>query len=102
MSRHGWVNPLPGGQVARCGGPGLCKQCQEELAERFKASCERGEHDLCYADGGACCSCGARQSDGCRCTAGDCGHRSDCAVHNEPTFPNGPCDCDARRRAAPA
>jgi hypothetical protein len=21
-------------------------------------------------------------------------HRSDCAVHNEPAMPNGPCDCD--------
>lgn len=22
-------------------------------------------------------------------------HRSDCAVYNEPTYPNGPCDCGA-------
>lgn len=22
-------------------------------------------------------------------------HLSDCAVHNEPAFPNGPCDCGA-------
>ena len=29
----------------------------------------------------------------CRCTAGSCGHRSDCAVHNEPALPNGPCNC---------
>lgn len=24
---------------------------------------------------------------------GGCGHRSDCAQHNEPAMPNGPCDC---------
>lgn len=22
-----------------------------------------------------------------------CGHDSDCAVHNMPAYPNGPCDC---------
>lgn len=22
-------------------------------------------------------------------------HEMDCSVHNEPAFPNGPCDCDA-------
>ncbi|WP_418219853.1 hypothetical protein [Burkholderia metallica] len=22
-------------------------------------------------------------------------HASDCAVHNEPAYPNGPCDCGA-------
>ena len=22
-----------------------------------------------------------------------CGHDSDCAVHNEPAYPAGPCDC---------
>jgi hypothetical protein len=27
-----------------------------------------------------------------RSEAGD-GHASDCAVHNEPAMPNGPCDC---------
>ena len=21
------------------------------------------------------------------------GHKADCAVHNEPAYPNGPCDC---------
>lgn len=25
-----------------------------------------------------------------------CGHASDCAVHNEPAFPAGPCDCGAQ------
>jgi hypothetical protein len=24
----------------------------------------------------------------------DCGHRSDCALHNEPAMPNGDCNCD--------
>ena len=24
-------------------------------------------------------------------------HASDCAVHNEPAYPNGPCDCGAER-----
>jgi hypothetical protein len=29
-------------------------------------------------------------------------HKSDCAVHNEPAFPNGPCDCaDERARVVP-
>ena len=34
---------------------------------------------------------------GCNCEACSSGppHRSDCAVHNEPAFPNGPCDCGA-------
>ena len=25
--------------------------------------------------------------------AGCCGHKSDCAIHNEPAFPAGACDC---------
>ncbi len=33
-SRHGWVNPLPSGAKARCGGPPLCKQCAQELTEK--------------------------------------------------------------------
>lgn len=33
MKGHGWVTPLPGGLVARCGGPAMCKQCQDEAAE---------------------------------------------------------------------
>lgn len=28
---HGWVRPLYGGIVAKCGGPGLCSECGEEL-----------------------------------------------------------------------
>jgi len=27
-------------------------------------------------------------------------HDSDCAVHNEPAFPNGPCNCSLVRRKA--
>ncbi len=30
---HGWVHPLPSGAKARCGGPGLCSQCSQELRE---------------------------------------------------------------------
>ena len=28
-----------------------------------------------------------------RCQGGKCFHASDCAVHNEPAYPNGACDC---------
>ena len=31
--------------------------------------------------------------DKCECDTGQCKHWSDCAVHNEPFQPNGPCDC---------
>lgn len=31
--------------------------------------------------------------DECKCVTGHCRHWSDCAVHNEPDTPNGPCDC---------
>lgn len=27
------------------------------------------------------------------CQSGACGHASDCAVHNEPAYPAGPCSC---------
>jgi hypothetical protein len=30
MSGHGWVNPLPSGAKARCGGPGMCAVCALE------------------------------------------------------------------------
>lgn len=30
---HGWVRPLPNGAVARCGGPAICKKCQQEAAD---------------------------------------------------------------------
>lgn len=26
-------------------------------------------------------------------TGNGCDHRSDCSVHNEPAWPEGPCDC---------
>ncbi len=29
---HGWLRPLPNGLKARCGGPGLCKECSREEA----------------------------------------------------------------------
>lgn len=31
-SGHGWVYRIPGGARARCGGPGLCPQCSDDLA----------------------------------------------------------------------
>lgn len=34
---HGWVRPLLAGAVARCGGPGLCAECKEELANMTRA-----------------------------------------------------------------
>ena len=35
-------------------------------------------------------------SDHCQCDAcrGGIIHRSDCAVHNAPAYPIGPCDCE--------
>lgn len=27
---HGWVIPNPGGVKARCGGPGICEECNKE------------------------------------------------------------------------
>ena len=30
------------------------------------------------------------------CMEGRCEHMSDCAVHNEPAMPRGPCDCGHR------
>ncbi len=30
---------------------------------------------------------------GCPGPCSSCGHRSDCAVHNEPALRAGPCDC---------
>lgn len=30
MAGHGWVTPNPDGSKARCGGPGLCPECQRE------------------------------------------------------------------------
>ena len=35
------------------------------------------------------------------CNCGNCNdyqHQSDCAVHNEPAYPNGPCRCVQRMR----
>ena len=37
----------------------------------------------------------ASKPEHCGCVACEDGtlHLSDCAVHNEPAYPNGPCDC---------
>ena len=34
------------------------------------------------------------QCEACRLLPIGQGHASDCSVHNEPAYPNGPCDCD--------
>lgn len=31
MKSHGHVTPNPDGSFARCGGPGLCQTCKDEL-----------------------------------------------------------------------
>lgn len=36
---HGHVTPNPDGNRARCGGPGFCKQCSEELAQKMQSDC---------------------------------------------------------------
>lgn len=33
--KHGHVTPNEDGSKARCGGPGFCKQCNQELGEEF-------------------------------------------------------------------
>ena len=37
-----------------------------------------------------CHCCGAEEKEPCKHPVA---HRSDCAVHNEPAYPNGPCNC---------
>ena len=32
---HGHVTPNTDGSLARCGGPGLCAQCSQEVAEKY-------------------------------------------------------------------
>lgn len=34
MSGHGWVNPNADGSKAPCGGPGICRECQQEVLGR--------------------------------------------------------------------
>lgn len=34
---HGHVYPRPDGVRARCGGPGLCAECSQEQARKFRA-----------------------------------------------------------------
>lgn len=43
------------------------------------------------------------RADHCGCEACEDGtlHLSDCAVHNEPAYPNGPCDCGAATQPIP-
>ncbi len=37
MSGHGHVTPNENGTVARCGGPGLCSECSQELSVSIKS-----------------------------------------------------------------
>lgn len=39
---HGWINPLPFGVIARCGGPFICDVCAIE------------ECDVCHKIGAGC------------------------------------------------
>lgn len=41
MKKHGHVTPNEDGSLARCGGPGICSECSQELAEKNKIS----DHD---------------------------------------------------------
>jgi hypothetical protein len=77
----------------KCGAPQCCPKC-----------CQEGEWPV---KDGCCPKCGApRDKNGapsCHCAGWDntpvpaatscCGHDSDCAVHNAPALPVGPCDC---------
>jgi len=45
---------------------------------------------------------GKRSAEHCTCPACRITHASDCAVHNMPAMPNGPCDCGAVQSAHPA
>lgn len=57
MNRHGWVRPLPGGAVARCGGSGMCAHCRAEvLAARGCPTIMNAE------DVEACFYCGAESA----------------------------------------
>jgi hypothetical protein len=42
---HGHVKPRPDGGKARCGGPAICKACQEELG-RLKEDREASKNDI--------------------------------------------------------
>lgn len=37
---HGWVTPIAGGIKARCGGPGMCRDCNAEVEQLEKANAE--------------------------------------------------------------
>lgn len=42
---HGWVTPNKDGHVARCGGPAICKTCQEEARVLKQLESERPNAD---------------------------------------------------------
>ena len=44
-SGHGHVFRLPGGAKARCGGPGLCRECDADLARLAVATKRSGVGD---------------------------------------------------------
>lgn len=64
--------------------------------------CERCRKPKCIGQRGYICSVPGWEDDGEHCHGHvNDGHQSDCAVHNEPAFPAGACDCTptADRRA---
>jgi hypothetical protein len=76
VTRHGWVTPLPYGAKARCGGPGMCTVCQEEVQyQRHSESARGAAHDSALArTSGSYGSVGQPESDG---TNRVCGTRPD-------------------------
>jgi hypothetical protein len=56
------------------------------------AKVELGPGDFAMLSGGAIYVYGPEESEH-RCGPEGCEHASDCAVHNGPAYPAGPCDC---------
>jgi hypothetical protein len=69
-----------------------------DVIARYRATSEQAEACPCGGD----CKCDTKEiASGCQCAACVSGvmHASDCSVHNEPAFPNGPCDCKTKEFA---
>jgi hypothetical protein len=63
-----------------------CDNCVSEFKSKLKLMLQPRMLDPSMPDH---CMCNA-------CKDGITLHKSDCAVHNEPAYPNGPCDCMPR------
>jgi hypothetical protein len=57
------------------------------------AQVDLGPGDMAMLSGGALYVYGPLEAH--RCDPDGCDHASDCAVHNEPAYRAGPCDCGA-------